>query len=112
MRGVELRMDKSEPSYNWRLWLALLANIAIVALHLPAIARARASHTYFWYGHPWHDTTVDLFIFIFLAVAFVSAIPVVLLGQSLQRCLAAGTLVWPLYVVVTFFLWSLRLYGN
>jgi len=105
-------MDQSEASFSWRIWLALVANIAIVALHLPAIAHARAFHAYFWYGHPWHETTVDLFIFIFLAVAFVSANPVVVRGPSLRRYLALGTLIWPLYVVVTFFLWSFRLYGN
>ena len=105
-------MSHTESSFSWRLWLAVVADIGVVALHLPALAHARASHTYFWYGHPWHDTTIDLFIFIFLAIAFVSAIPVVVRCQSMRRYLAVGTLILPSYVVVTFFLWSFRVYGN
>lgn len=105
-------MEKIESSCSWRLWLALVADIAIVALHLPAIAHARATHTYFWYGHPWHDTTVDFFIFLFLAVAFVAAGPVVVRCQAARRYLAVGLLILPLYVSVTFLLWSFRLYEN
>ncbi len=105
-------MERSESCLSWRLWLAMVADAAILALHLPALARARASHTYSWYGHPWHDTSVDLFIFLFLAIAIVAAVPVVVRSSGARRYLAIGLLALPLYVVVTFLLWSFRLYGN
>jgi hypothetical protein len=102
-------MERSQPSFSRRLLLTLFANIAIVALHIPALARDRAFHTYFGYAHPWQDTTVDFLIFIFLAVAFVAATPAVFQRRTLSRCLAVGLLILPLYVVATFVLWSFRL---
>jgi hypothetical protein len=107
-----MSMDRIELSFGWRLWLALVADMAIVAVHLPALDRARSNHTHFWYGHPWHDTTIDFFIFIFLAVAFVAAVPVVFQCRTLRRYLAVGLLVPPMYILVTFVLWVLRLCGN
>jgi hypothetical protein len=95
-------MHDHATSFTWRLWITVVADLAIVALHLPALARARVSHTYYWYGHPWHDMSIDFFLFLFLAVALVAGAPVVTRGSYIQRATAIVSLPIPVGVLATF----------
>jgi len=105
-------MHKSGSSLSWRLWMTFVADLAILALHLPAVARARATHTYFWYGHPWQDISVDVFIFLFVAIALVAGVPVLGRGSAIHRIWAIAFLILPLYVFTSFVIWSFRLHEN
>ena len=65
-----------------------------------------------WYGYFWHDMRADCFTFLFLAITFVAAVPVVIRGHALHRFLAIGVLVLPVYLVIALLHWSFLLYGD
>jgi hypothetical protein len=95
-------------SFGWRFGVVACSNVALLLAFIPALASARASHTFSWFAHPWQDIRQDIFIFAFAAVAVVAAIPVLTRGSMVQRVSVLALLLLPAYAVITFLIWSLR----
>ena len=95
-----------------RLIAACGCFIALGLLYIPAFAAASVAGTYSSFVHPWRSVPLDFLILGLSAASVVILSVFVRRGSCLQRLGATALAALPVWILVHFTLWLLRMYES